>query len=93
VFNAYGKQLKLEKQLLGKVYEVVGDIIGEAIITFVIGGKIGHAEAIKDGEPMDKQKSMLEKYELLKTNINIYRVELIQFEEEGSHEVDKISLD
>ena len=41
---------------------------------------------------MDKQKSMLEKYELLKTNINIYRVEPIQFEEEGSHEVDKISL-
>lgn len=60
------------------VYDIIGNTIqnikGKAMIIFHLDNDVRHAKAIMDGEVMDKDRSCHWKYELLRTDINIYRL-------------------
>ena len=89
----YNMVLVEDEIVYGEIFNVVDEIKGKALISFIVGGKVGHVEAIEDGKPMDKQSRMLEKYGLLKTNLVIYKLE--EYPEDGSSsvEVESITID
>ena len=89
----YNMVLVEDEIVFGEIFNVVDEIKGKALISFIVGGKVGHVEAIEDGKPMDKQSRMLEKYGLLKTNLVIYKLE--EYPEDGSSsvEVESITID
>ena len=93
LLDVYDMDLITEKSVLDVVDNVVCGIEGKALVTFIVGGKIGHAEAIEDGLPMDPRGSQLYKYCLLKTNITVHRIVYKNDSSESSVEVEKISLD
>ena len=90
ILGEHNLSLKLEVTIFGVIGNVIQDIKGKAMIIFYLDNDICHAEAIIDGEVMDKKGSCIWKYELLMANVKIYRFNSEVDDDETYFEINNI---
>ena len=77
------------------VYDIIGNTIqnikGKEMIILHLDNDVCHIKAIMDGEVMDKDRSCHCKYELLRTNINIYRLNTEVDDDESYYKISNIT--
>ena len=88
-----GMTLKNEEIIEDVIGNVILGIKGKAMVIFYLVDDVCHAEAVKDGEVIDKDGSNIWKYEMIKAKVFIYRFLKENGDDVEDYEVDEIILE